>query len=62
QNDLKPHIGWEWIQGKASIRDRRCLWVNLSTPLVLDSQPAYSSLETAWREIYPWLSQNFPSL
>ena len=62
QNDLKLHIGWEWLQGKSSIRDRRCLWVQLSTPLVSDSQTAHNSLETTWQEIYPWLSQNFPSI
>ena len=62
QNDLNLQIGWQWLQGKASIRDRRCLWVHLSTPLNLDSQTAYKTLETAWREIYSWLLPNFPAL
>ena len=61
QNDFKLQVGWEWLWGKSSIRDRRCLWVHLSTPLVLE-QTAYQTLEIAWREIYPWLSSNFPSL
>lgn len=62
QNDLKLKIGWEWLQGKSSIRDRRCLWVQLSTPLMSNSQTAYENLEAIWREVYPWLSQNFPAL
>ncbi len=62
QNDLTLQIGWEWLQGKSSIRDRRCLWINMSTPLIGDSQTAYKTLETAWQEIYPWLSLNFPAL
>lgn len=62
QNDLKLQIGWEWLLGKSSIRDRRCLWVHLSTPLVADSQTAYQTLETTWQEVYLWGSQNFPPL
>ncbi len=62
QNDLKPQVVWHWLQGKASIRDRRCLWINLSTPLNTNLQTAYQSLETTWQEVYRWWLPNFPSL
>lgn len=63
QNDLNFKIAWNWLQGKASIRDRRCLWVLLSTPTdSLNTQAAYRTLEIAWKEIYPWWLANFPSL
>ena len=62
QNDLRWDVGWKWLTGKASIRDRRCLWVNLSTPIVGDTQAAYQSLETVWTEIYHWWLPNFPPL
>ena len=62
QNDLTLKVGWEWLLGKSSIRDRRCLWVHLSTPLVTNSQNAYSMLESTWKEIYQWWLPNFPPL
>lgn len=62
QNDLKLEVIWNWLQGKASIRDRRCLWINLSTPSNSNTKKAYQSLETAWQEIYRWWVPNFPSL
>ena len=62
QNDLQWQVIKHWLQGKASIRDRRCLWVNLSTPLTADTQAAYQSLETAWQEVYQWWLPNFPPL
>jgi cyanosortase A-associated protein len=62
QNDLNLQIGWQWLLGKASIRDRRCLWVHLSTPLVSDSQTAYETLEATWQELYQWWLPNFPAL
>ncbi|MCC0176482.1 cyanoexosortase A system-associated protein [Waterburya agarophytonicola K14] len=62
QHDLKLTIAWEWLQGKASIRDRRCLWIQLSTPLVGDRQAAYQTLETTWKDVYRWWLPNFPTL
>jgi len=62
KNDLKWKVIGRWLQGKASIRDRRCLWINLSTPLTTDTQTAYQSLETAWQEVYQWWLPNFPPL
>jgi len=62
KNDLKWKVIGRWLQGKASIRDRRCLWINLSTPLTTNTQTAYQSLETAWQEVYQWWLPNFPPL
>ena len=62
QNDLNLKTGWDWLRGKASIRDRRCLWVHLSTPIVSDPQAAYESLETTWSDVYHWWLPNFPAI
>jgi hypothetical protein len=63
QNDLQRQIGLDWLQGKASIRDRRCLWVLLSTPVTHgNSQVANLALETAWKDIYQWWLPRFPDL
>lgn len=63
QNDLQWQIGLDWLQGKASIRDRRCLWVLLSTPVTPgNSNVANEVLETAWKEIYHWWLPRFPDL
>ncbi|MEL6928257.1 MAG: cyanoexosortase A system-associated protein [Cyanobacteria bacterium J06600_6] len=63
QNDLNWQIVRQWLQGKASIRDRRCLWVLLSTPLTKNNiQANYQTLETAWQDIYQWWLPNFPAL
>lgn len=63
QNDLQWQVGLDWLQGKASIRDRRCLWVLLSTPIMQsDPKTAYQVLENAWKELYRWWLPNFPPL
>lgn len=63
EQDLQWQIGLNWLRGNASIRDRRCLWVLLSTTnKERDSQPADQALETIWQDIYPWLLTNFPPL
>lgn len=63
QNDLTLQVGLDWLRGKSSIRDRRCLWVHLSTPIKLsDTQAAYQLLETAWSDLYQWWLPNFPPL
>ena len=63
ENDLNWQIGWQWLQGLASIRDRRCLWVLLSTPVRQDNIRAdYRALEAAWEDIYQWWLPNFPDL
>lgn len=52
-----------WLLGKASIRDRRCLWTQLSIP-VIESEPekAYSILEKTWQQWYQWWQPRFPPL
>ena len=62
ENDLNWQIAWQWLQGKASIRDRRCLWVLLSTPTQNNIKTDYQVLETAWKDIYQWWLPNFPAL
>jgi cyanosortase A-associated protein len=63
QNDLQLTTVWQWLQGKASIRDRRCLWILISTPNTsVNSEIAYQSLEQVWRELYQWWLPNFPTL
>lgn len=60
---LTPELIWSWLWGKDSIRDRRCLWVNLiiSTPnQELDS--SYQNLEQVWRELNYWWKPRFPQL
>lgn len=63
QNDLRWQVAWDWIKGKASIRDRRCLWVLLSKPIdTHNPQASYQTLEIVWRDLYQWWLPNFPSL
>lgn len=63
QQDLNWQTAWKWLQGKASIRDRRCLWVLLSTPVTQDNvRESDQALVSAWKEIYQWWQPNFPPL
>ena len=63
QNDLRWQVGWDWLRGKTSIRDRRCLWILLSTPVdTQNTQAAYQNLEAAWKDVYQYWLFNFPSL
>ena len=63
QNDLQLQVGLDWLQGKASIRDRRCLWILLSTPIMQsDPKTAYQVLENTWQDLYQWWLPNFPRL
>jgi cyanosortase A-associated protein len=52
-----------WLIGKDSIRDRRCLWVTISTPNNSSSflQPQ-DLLEQVWQEWYQWWQPRFPEL
>ncbi len=63
-NTNRQYQVWlDWLQGKASIRDRRCLWTNLSISLNNSSpQLAYQTLETAWVDWYKWWKPQFPKL
>lgn len=53
----------DWLLGKASIRDRRCLWVTISTPNDSSSflEPT-DILEQAWQDWHQWWQPRFPSL
>ena len=63
ENDLRWQVGWDWLRGKASIRDRRCLWILLSTPIdTPNTQAAYQILEKVWRDVYQYWLSNFPPL
>lgn len=50
-----------WLLGKESLRDRRCLWAHLSTPLnQVSAKTTYPILEKAWWSWYQWWSPRFP--
>ena len=53
----------DWLLGKASIRDRRCLWVTISTPNDSSSflEPT-DILEQTWQDWHQWWRPRFPSL
>lgn len=53
----------DWLLGKASIRDRRCLWVTISTPNDSSSflEPT-DILEQTWQDWHQWWQPRFPSL
>lgn len=61
--DLKFNLLFDWLLGKESIRDRRCLWSHLSIP-INSSNPkqAYQILEEAWQDWYWWWQPRFPTL
>jgi cyanosortase A-associated protein len=61
--DLKFNIVLPWLQGKDSLRDSRCLWVQLSTPLEKSTTSiAYQTLTKAWIDWYHWWQPRFPTL
>lgn len=62
-NSFNYNVLLAWLLGKASIRDRRCLWTQLSIPII-ESEPekTYSILENSWQEWYQWWQSRFPSL
>jgi cyanosortase A-associated protein len=51
-----------WLLGQAELRDKRCLWALLSTPLKKKESPeqAYKILEQAWLPWYQSWMPNFP--
>lgn len=59
--DIRIDRFFRWLLNAESIRDERCLWVNLSTPLANGSQETvYSVLESAWVSWYNWWQPRFP--
>ncbi|MEC4984967.1 MAG: cyanoexosortase A system-associated protein [Oscillatoria sp. PMC 1068.18] len=59
--DLKLERLLPWLLGQESLRDRRCLWTHLSTPLNSTStESSYLILETAYISWYEYWSKHFP--
>ena len=52
-----------WFLGQAKLKDRRCLWANLSLPLDHHSstEETYRTLETVWYDWYNWWKSFFPN-
>lgn len=49
------------VLGLEDVRDSRCLWVTISTPI--ENQPlqvVYQQLESVWQEVYTWWMPRFP--
>lgn len=62
-HDLKPTLVLRWLLGQDTIRDRRCLLINLSIPLDnLSPEIAYEILEEVWQDWYSWWQPQFPTL
>jgi len=51
-----------WLLGQKDLRDRRCLWTLMSTPLAADKDSAATNqkLEKIWISWYEWWKINFP--
>ncbi len=51
-----------WLLGQKDLRDRRCLWTLMSTPLTADQDSAATNqkLEKIWISWYEWWKTNFP--
>ena len=62
QVNISPSLMGKWLLGKASIRDRRCLWIHLSLPLSSEFNDPDQILENTWRELVQWWIPNFPEL
>ncbi|BAU63916.1 unknown protein [Stanieria sp. NIES-3757] len=61
--DLSSSLILPWLQGKDSLRDIRCLWVELSIPIKKSTtSTAYQTLTKAWIDWYYWWQPRFPSL
>jgi cyanosortase A-associated protein len=59
----KSRILLDWLLGKSIIRDRRCLWTQLSLPLnKLEVSTAYQILKHNWIDWSDWWKSNFPDL
>lgn len=58
--DFHPQRLVLWLLGQESLRDRRCLWADLSIPLGQGAETNYPVLEQAWLSWYRWWSPRFP--
>ncbi|MEY3868685.1 MAG: hypothetical protein RLZZ338_2576 [Cyanobacteriota bacterium] len=51
-----------WLRGRGELRDKRCLWTQMSIPLNQTSQNnAYNLLESAWTSWYKQWENKFPN-
>jgi len=50
-----------WLLGQKDLRDRRCLWTLMSTPLAADKD-SNQKLEKIWISWYEWWKPRFPPL
>ncbi|MBD2176110.1 cyanoexosortase A system-associated protein [Pseudanabaena sp. FACHB-1998] len=53
-----------WLLGQKELRDRRCLWTLISTPISSESdrEAANQKLEKIWISWYEWWKPRFPAL
>lgn len=59
--DLRWQRIFPWLLGQSELRDRRCLWTQMSVPLDRTTpETAYKTLETAWISWYRWWQPRFP--
>ena len=50
-----------WLLGKGTFKDRRCLWMHLSTPVKNSTfEDKYKTLEQTWFDLYKWWQPRFP--
>jgi cyanosortase A-associated protein len=59
-HDLRVDRIAPWLLGRSNLRDFRCLWTHLSTPLKTSPEEAYSTLESAWIVWYSSWRSRFP--
>lgn len=63
QVKLTPRLLWGWLWGKNSIRDRRCLWINLTLKSPNgELEDSHEDLEQVWSELNHWWQPRFPKL
>ncbi len=59
--DWYPNRILFWLLGRGDIRDRRCLWTQMSVPLDKKTpEDAKKILENAWVSWYGWWQPRFP--
>lgn len=63
KHDFKLSVLLPWLLSKETIRDSRCLLVNLSTPIAnLSSEAAHTMLQDTWQDWYQLWQPRFPNL
>ena len=60
---LNLRLVGNWLLGRDSIRDRRCLWTIMSIPNHQEtSQELNQTLEQTWEDYHRWWQKRFPDL